>query len=108
MEVDSLRAKTFNFGETTNQDSHCRGYALFLTSVEHKVSPSLNLNHNAYSIFPRIHVTLCCKNGDHLSKFDQSQNIPESGYWPLIGCLTEPEVPFSVFLGTSGIQGNLR
>ena len=33
--------------------------------------------------------TLCCKNGDHLSRFDQSQNIPESGNWLLIGYIKQ-------------------
>ena len=28
----------------------------FHTVLEHGLPPSLNLNHNAYSIFPRIHV----------------------------------------------------
>ena len=35
--------------------------------------------------------TLCCKNLDHLSRFDQSQNIPKSGYWLLIGCVKQLE-----------------
>ena len=30
---------------------------------------------------------MCRKNGHHLSRFDQSQNIPESGYWLLIACV---------------------
>ena len=43
-------------GETTSQDSHCHGYALFQSVLEHGLPPSVNLNHNTYSTFPLIHV----------------------------------------------------
>ena len=46
------------FGETTNQDSHCHGYALFQSVLKQRLPPSLNLNHNTYSTFPLIHVKL--------------------------------------------------
>ena len=54
MEVDSLRGKCFS--ETTNQDGHCDGYALFISVLEHGLPPDLNLNHNTYSMLPRINV----------------------------------------------------
>ena len=56
---------------------------------------------------------MCCKNGNHLSRLDQSQNIPESGYWLLIGYVEQLDTSrnqrsrFFVFYGASGIQGNV-
>ena len=43
-------------GETTNQDGHCHGYALFPFSAWTWTTPSLNLNLKTYSTLPRIHV----------------------------------------------------
>ena len=53
-----------------------------------------------------------CKNGNQLSRFDQSQSIPESRYGLLIGCVKQLDASrnhrsrFPVFLGASGIQGS--
>ena len=49
-------------------------------------------------------------NGDHLSRFDQSQNpivgiLASDWMRKTTGCLTEPEVPFFRFLGVTGIEG---
>ena len=41
MEVDSLRGKRFS--ETTNQDGHCDGYALFSFSALTWITPWLKL-----------------------------------------------------------------
>ena len=54
MEVDFLRGNCSC--ETTNQDGHCHGYALFHSVLEHGLPPNLNLNHNTYSTLSRIHV----------------------------------------------------
>ena len=44
------------YGETTIQNSHVMVLQYFHSVLEHGLPPSLNLNHNVYSTFPRIHV----------------------------------------------------
>ena len=49
----------------------------------------------------------------NLSKFDQSQNIPETGYWLLIRCIKQLDAwrnqrSVFIFLGTSGIQDTVH
>ena len=86
---------------------------MFISNAVHEIIQT-NKNGEFAGHLQIKHKTLYCKNGDHLSRFDQSQNILEWGYWLLIGCikrdkttgcLAEPEVPFFHFLGASGTQG---
>ena len=52
----------------------------FHLEFEHGLPPSLNLNHNAYSIFPRIHVRLQSMAGGTKVHF----NFPELSEWTLL------------------------
>ena len=54
MEADSREGK--RSGKTTNHDAIAMVMHHFHPVPEHGLPPSLNLNHNVYSIFPRIHV----------------------------------------------------
>ena len=60
MEFDSLRGKNVLVKQPIKiaivMVMHCIHPCLNTAWVEHGLPPGLNLNHNAYSIFPRIHV----------------------------------------------------
>ena len=48
--------------------------------LEHGLPPSLNLNHNAYSIFPRIHVRREAWHAAHR----KISSLPELSEWTLM------------------------